>query len=97
MVEAGVWRVTMPEGEVELNLDARTLCRILDQVEALACGARLIVDAACSEYRLSARVGVAAARPLVEELRQLSEATGAALDDFEQKHASREDERAVSG
>ncbi len=88
----------MPEDGVDLYLDAQTVCRALEQVEALASGARLIFDRACSEDGLSpAEVGAAAARPLVEELLQLSKVAAAALDDFEQKHAGREHERIVSG
>jgi hypothetical protein len=84
------------EEEVDLHLEAQTLCRVFDQVAALASGARLIVHHACNEDGLSLRVGVAVARPLVEEMRQLSEAAAAALDDFEQR-VIREDERQVSG
>jgi hypothetical protein len=97
VVAEGVRRVNMPEDEVGLQFDAQTVCGVLEQVEAVASGAWHIIDAACSQDGLSPGVGVAAARPLVEELRQLSEAAGAALDDFEQKHLSREHERTVSG
>jgi hypothetical protein len=81
--------LTVPESEVDLQLDARTVCMVLEQLEALASGARLVVDNACSEDGLPTLVGVEAARPLVEELHKLSEVTVATLDDFEQKHASK--------
>jgi hypothetical protein len=85
--------MSMPDDEVDLHLDAQTVCRVLERVEALASGARLIVAAACSEDRLSPRVGVAAARPLVEELRPMSEVAASALNELERKYARREHER----
>ncbi len=80
--------MTMPEGEVDLNLEAQTVYMLLEQLEALASGARLIVDTAFRDDGLSPLVGVEAARPLVEELHELAEASVAVLDDFEQNHAS---------
>jgi hypothetical protein len=82
--------LTMPEGEVDLNLETQTVCMLLEQLEALASGARLMVGTALSDDRLSPLVGVEAVRPLIEDLHELTEATVAALDDFEQKHASEE-------
>jgi hypothetical protein len=81
--------LTVPESDVDLQLDAQEVRMVLERLEALASGARLMVDTACGEDRLSPVVGMEAARPLVEELRELSEAAVAAIDDFEQKHASK--------
>jgi hypothetical protein len=78
----------MPEGEVDPNLEAQTVCMLLEQLEALASGARLIVDTAFRDDGLSPLVGVEAARPLVEELHELAEASVAVLDGYEQTHAS---------
>jgi hypothetical protein len=80
--------LTMPEGEVDPNLEAQTVCMLLEQLEALASGARLIVDTAVRDDGLSMLVGVEAVRPLVEELHELCEATVTVLDDFDQKHTS---------
>jgi hypothetical protein len=81
--------LTVPESQGDLQLDAQTVCMVLEQLEALASGARVMVDTACSEDRLSPVVGMEAARALVIELHELCEATVAAIDDFEQKHASK--------
>jgi hypothetical protein len=80
----------MPEGEVDLNLEAQTVYMLLEQLEALASGARLMGGTAFGDDRLSPLVGVEVVRPLVVDLHELSEATVAVLDDFEQKHASEE-------
>jgi hypothetical protein len=79
--------LTMPEGEGDSNLE-QTVCMLLEQLEALALGARLILDTAFRDDGLSTLVGVEAVRPLVEELHELAEASVTVLDDFEQKHAS---------
>jgi hypothetical protein len=78
----------MPRDEVDLNLEAQTVCMLLEQLEALASSAKLMVDTALRADELSTLVGVEAARPLIEELHELSEGTVAVLDDFEQKYAS---------
>jgi hypothetical protein len=80
--------LTMPEGEVDLNLDVQTVCMLLEQLEALASSARLMVDTALRDDELSTLVSVEVARPLVEELHKLSEGTVEIIDDFEQKYAS---------
>jgi hypothetical protein len=81
--------LTVPESEVDLRLDAQEVRMVLEQLEALASGARVMVDTACSEAKLSPVVGMEAARALVIELHELCEATVAAIDTFEQKHASK--------
>ncbi len=78
----------MPEGEGDPNLEAQTVYMLLEQLEALASGARLIVGTAFDDDRLPTLVGVEAAQPLVEELHELSQGTVAVLEDFEQKYAS---------
>ena len=51
----------MPEDEVNLNLEAQTVCMLLEQLQALASGARLMVDTALRAVGLSTLVGVEAA------------------------------------
>jgi type II secretory pathway component GspD/PulD (secretin) len=82
--------LTVPESEVDLQFDAQEVRTVLEQLEALASGAKVMVDSACSEDKLSPVVGMEAARALVIELHELCEATVTAIDDFEQKHASNE-------
>ena len=82
--------MSMPEGEGDLNLEEQKVRMLLEQLEALASGARLMVGTAFSDDKLSPLVGVEAARPLIEDLHELCEATVVVLDDFEQKHASEE-------
>jgi hypothetical protein len=82
--------MTLPESGGDLQLDAQEVRMVLEQLEALASGAKVIVDTAISEDRQSPEVGMEAARALVTELHELCEATVTAIDDFEQKHASKE-------